>query len=71
MNIPSSKTLRLEIIDRFRTTYYGIKLSVVMRKWLYEKIIEPKMRIKYHPDRLIELLSEIDADDEDELLNSW
>ena len=69
-----SNLYKIKILDQFRTTYSGIKLSVVMRKWLYTKIIEPKMKLKYHPDRLIELLSEIDEDDEDELnrrLDLW
>jgi hypothetical protein len=46
-----------------------------MRKWMYEKFLEPRMMAKYHPDCLREILSKIGDDaDEDafqDALNAW
>jgi len=70
-----TKIYVLGVMYRFKRAYYRCRLYKIMRKWMYEKVIAPRMMAKYHPDRLREMLAEIGDDaDEDtfqESLNAW
>lgn len=60
---------KINIINRFRYLYYSLKYKNQFRKWLWEKIREPRAIIKYHPDYLITNLGE---DTElDDVLENW
>lgn len=65
----------LRAIHRFKLAYFRCRLYGIVRKWMYEKFLEPRMMAKYHPDRLREMLAEIGDDaDEDafqEAVNAW
>lgn len=59
----------VEILNNFRHLYYSLKFKKPLRKLLWEKIREPKIRIKYHPTYLNESLDE--NADLDEFLEKW
>jgi len=62
-NINIIKTLR-----NFRFTFYCLKLKNKLKKWLWEKVREPKIMTKFHPDHLNELQ---DTDDLEVFLDNW
>ena len=76
MNIGSIKKI-VKTINQFRNLYYSLKFKKQFRKFLWEKIREPKIQKYYSPNNLIELLREnenenVDVDEElDEVLNNW
>lgn len=57
------------IINNFRHLYYCIKFRTQFRKYLWERVREPKIVKKYDPNYLIEHLG--DDADLDEVLNEW
>lgn len=57
------------IINNFRHLYYCLKFKAQFRKYLWERIREPKIVKKYDPNYLIEHLG--DNADLDEVLNEW
>ena len=57
------------IINNFRHLYYCIKFRAQFRKYLWERVREPKIVKKYDPNYLIEHLG--DDADLDEVLNEW
>jgi Leucine-rich repeat (LRR) protein len=59
----------IQILNNFRYLYYCLKFKKKLRKWLYEKVIEPKKIKKFHPNYLIENLG--DEDDLDTVLHNW
>jgi Leucine-rich repeat (LRR) protein len=59
----------IQIINNFRNLYYCLKFKKQFRKWLWEKVREPKVKIIYNPNYLIENLGY--EDDLDEILNNW
>ena len=74
-NIDSVKRIdtirrQIQIINRFRFLYYSLKFKKQFRKFLWEKIREPKIQKYYSPDNLIELLRE-NEEDVDEVLSNW
>ena len=62
-NINIIKTLR-----NFSFTFYCLKLKNKFKRWLWEKVREPKIMAKFHPDHLNELK---DTDDLEVFLDDW
>ena len=59
----------IQILSNLRHLCYCFKLKIKLRKWLWEKVREPKIKKKYSPNYLIENLS--DEDDLEKFLNNW
>jgi hypothetical protein len=59
----------IRILNKFRDLYYCLRLKKQLRKWLWEKVREPKIKEKYSPKYLIENLKE--EDDLDTFLSNW
>ena len=57
------KTLR-----NFRFIFYCLKLKNKFKRWLWEKVREPKIMKKFHPDHLNDLK---DTDDLEVFLDDW
>jgi len=62
-NIKIIQTLR-----NFRNTYYLLKFKKHFKRWLWEKVREPKIMAKFHPDHLTNLE---DTDDLEVFLEDW
>lgn len=60
---------KLKILNQFRHLYYSLKYKKRFRDWLWVKIREPKIRVQYSHDYLVEHLHE--DTDLDELLQNW
>jgi hypothetical protein len=60
---------KMQVLDNFRYLYYCLKFKRKLRDLLWVKIREPKIRLKYSHDYLVEHLHE--ETDLDELLNNW
>jgi Leucine-rich repeat (LRR) protein len=58
----------VQIVNNFRYLYYCLKLKEQLRKWLWEKVREPKIKMTYHPNYLINLKAD---DDLDTFLDNW
>lgn len=59
---------------RFKQLFYALKFKKQFRSWLWEKVREPKIREKYHPDNLMKMLEECGEDDVDkfeQLMEQW
>jgi hypothetical protein len=59
----------IKILNNFRHLYYCLKFKKQLRKWLWEKVREPKVKKMYSPNYLIENLGQ--DDDLDTILNNW
>ena len=59
---------KIAILMKFRFTFYCLKLKNKFKRWLWEKVREPKIMAKFHPDRLNELK---DTDDLEVFLDNW
>jgi hypothetical protein len=62
------------IIIRFKELFYDLKYKKQFRDWLWVNIREPKIKNKYHPDKLIKLLEgpeNLTLDELDELYDNW
>jgi Leucine-rich repeat (LRR) protein len=65
---------RVQILYNFKYLYYSLKLKSRFRRWLWEKVREPKIKEYYSPANLQKLLSGIDEHDFEQLdavLNDW
>lgn len=65
---------KIHILNCFRDIFYAFKFKKQFRKWLWEKVREPKIRAKYHPDNLMKMLEgreDMDLDELDELQEKW
>jgi hypothetical protein len=62
---------KIKILNNFRYLYHFSKLTKWLWKKTMEKIIEPKMMKKYHPNYLIEYLHDDEDIDLDIVLNNW
>ena len=62
-NIKIIQTLR-----NFRYTYYALQYKKHFKRWLWEKVREPKIMAKFHPSHLNHLL---DTDDLEVFLEDW
>ena len=60
---------KIRILNTFRYLYYSLKFKNRFRKLLWEKIREPKIIKKYHPDYLFNHLNE--ETDLDIFLENW
>jgi hypothetical protein len=58
----------IKIIRNFRYTYYLLKFKKHFKRWLWEKVREPKIMAKFHPSHLTHLL---DSDDLEVFLDNW
>jgi Leucine-rich repeat (LRR) protein len=58
----------IETLNNFRYTYYLLKFKKHFKRWLWEKVREPKVMAKFHPDHLNELQ---DTDDLEVFLDNW
>jgi hypothetical protein len=66
--------LREDAIKRFREMFYALKYKQCFRRLLWEKVREPKIRAKYHPDNLANMLEErgeLGVDELDALIDQW
>ena len=59
----------VQIVNNFRHLYYCLKFKKQFRKWLWEKIREPKIMRTFNPLYLIDNLKE--DDDLDTVLDNW
>jgi len=59
----------IQILNNCRHSYYCVQFKDQLRKWLWEKVREPKIKKLYDPIYLIENLG--DEDDLDTVLNNW
>ena len=62
-NIKIIQTLR-----NFRNTYYLLKFKKHFKRWLWEKVREPKIMAKFHPSHLTNLE---ETDDLEVFLEDW
>jgi hypothetical protein len=58
----------VNILHSFRFTFYSIKFKLKFKKWLWEKVREPKIMQKFHPDHLTALK---ETDNLEEFLEDW
>jgi hypothetical protein len=56
------------ILYKFRYTFYVLKFKKYFKKWLWEKVREPKIMQRFHPDHLKTLE---ETDDLEEFLEKW
>jgi len=49
---------KIQILNNFRYLYWSLKFKKQLRKWLWEKIREPKIMKENHPSYLFENLTE-------------
>jgi len=59
---------KINILRNFRYTYYALKYKKHFKRWLWEKVKEPKIMAKFHPSHLTHLL---DSDDLEVFLDDW
>lgn len=64
------------ILTNFKEMFYALKYKQQFRHLLWEKVREPKIRAKYHPDNLAKMLEalqigELDVDQLDALMDQW
>ena len=58
----------IKTLLNFRFTFYCLKLKNKFKRWLWEKVREPKIIKKFHPDHLNDLK---DTDDLEVFLDNW
>jgi Leucine-rich repeat (LRR) protein len=58
----------ITILNNFRYTYYTLKYKERFKRWLWEKVREPKIMKQFHPDHLTTLK---ETDDLEEFLEEW
>ena len=63
------KQKNIQTLNNCRHLYYCLQFKEQLRKWLWEKVREPKIQKMYNPIYLIENLG--DEDDLDTVLNNW
>jgi hypothetical protein len=49
---------QIQTLNNFRHLYWSLKFKRQFKKWLWEKIREPKIMKEYHPSYLFEKLQE-------------
>ena len=62
--------MHIKTLNRFRDLYYCLRFKTQFRRWLWERIREPKIQKQYHPEYLRQNLMDEDAD-LDGVLNEW
>jgi hypothetical protein len=63
-----NKKNNIRKINNFRYTYYALKFKNQFKKWLWEKVREPKIMKQFHPDHLNTLE---ETDDLEVFLENW
>ena len=58
----------IQTLRNFRYTYYLLKFKKHFKRWLWEKVREPKIMKRFHPSHLDELL---ETDDLEVFLDDW
>jgi Leucine-rich repeat (LRR) protein len=58
----------IKTLLNFRFTFYCLKLKNKFKRWLWEKVREPKVMAKFHPDHLTNLE---ETDDLEVFLDNW
>ena len=58
----------IQTLRNFRYTYYLLKFKKHFKRWLWEKVREPKIMAKFHPSHLDELQ---ETDDLEVFLEDW
>jgi hypothetical protein len=62
----------LQILNNFRHLFYRLKFKKQFKKWLWEKVREPKIKKMYSPNYLIENLGDKEEEEDlDTVLNNW
>ena len=59
---------KIKTLRNFRYTYYLLKFKKHFKRWLWEKVREPKIMAKFHPSHLDELE---ETDDLEVFLEDW
>ena len=59
----------IQTLNNFRHLYYCLQFKKQLRKWLWEKVRESKIKKLYNPIYLLENLG--DEDDLDTVLDNW
>jgi Leucine-rich repeat (LRR) protein len=59
----------IQILNNLRDLYYCLKFKKNLRKWLWEKVREPKIKKKYNPNYLVENLG--NECDLEKVLYNW
>lgn len=62
---------KINLVNKFKLTYYHLLCRKKLRKWLWEYIREPKIRELYHPDNLNKFIKDVHEDDLEEALDEW
>jgi hypothetical protein len=60
---------KIRVFKYFRHLWYCLQYKKQFKKWLWEKVREPKIKKIFHPINLIKILGE--NDDLDEVLKNW
>lgn len=58
-------------LNRFNSLYYHLKYKNKFRDLLWCKVREPKIKLKYHPNYLIEKLNSHNETDVDKIIDEW
>ena len=58
----------IQTLRKFRYTYYALKFKKQFKRWLWEKVREPKIMKKFHPSNLNALE---ETDDLEVFLDDW
>lgn len=62
----------IRVLNHFKELFWCLKYKQKFRDWLWKKIRLPKIEKEYHPDKLRELLCEMDENEElDHVLSTW
>jgi len=61
----------INIINKFKSTYYHLLCKKRLRQILWENIREPKIKNMYHPDKLYKIIKNVSDDELEEALNEW
>ena len=59
----------IRVFKYFRHLWYCLQYKKQFRKWLWEKVRHPRIMRKYHPNHLVQNLS--DDDDLNKFLDNW
>ena len=59
---------KIKTLRKFRNTYYLLKFKKHFKRWLWEKVREPKIMAKFHPSHLTNLE---ETDDLEVFLDDW
>jgi Leucine-rich repeat (LRR) protein len=67
-SIPILVLKYMHIIENFRFTYYCLRFKTQFKKWLWERVRQPNIMAKFHPDHLNTIK---ERDDLEVFLEEW